>query len=60
MENSTELQKPNIVVKIYNSNKKCDCIHIYIYTQKQNQNSPTKIKCNRVTQQTKETKNYVY
>ena len=33
---------------------------IYIYTHKQNQNSPTKIKYNRLTQQTKETKNYIY
>ena len=35
-------------------------IHIYIYTHKQNQNHPTKIKYNRLTQRTKETKNYIY
>ena len=34
--------------------------HTYIYTHKQNQNSPAKIKYNRLTQQTKETKNYIY
>ena len=33
--------------------------HIHI-THKQNQISSTKIKCNRLTQQTKETKNYIY
>ena len=33
---------------------------MYIYTHKQNQNSPTKIKYNRLTRQTKETKNYIY
>ena len=33
---------------------------IYIYTHKQNQNSPTKIKYNRLTWWTKETKNYLY
>ena len=30
------------------------------YTQKQSQNSPTKTKCNRLTQQTKETKNDIH
>ena len=30
------------------------------YTHEQSQNSPTKIKYNRSTQQTKETKNYIY
>ena len=34
--------------------------HIYIYTPKQSQNSPTKIKYSRLTQQTKEIKNYIY
>ena len=34
--------------------------YTHIYTHKQNHNSPTKIKCNRLTQQTKETKNYIY
>jgi len=30
------------------------------YTHKQNQNNPTKLKYNTLTQQTKETKNYIY
>ena len=34
--------------------------HIYIYAHEQSQNSPTKIKYSRLTQQTKEIKNYVY
>ena len=34
--------------------------HTYIYTHEQCQNSPTKIKYNRLTQQRKEIKNYVY
>ena len=34
-------------------------MHIYIYTHRQNQNSPTKIKYDSLTQQTKETKNYI-
>ena len=55
-ENSSDLQKPNIEAKVYNKNKKCD----WIYTHKQNQNSPTKIKYNRLTCWTKETKNYIY
>ena len=32
MENSTELQKPNIEAEVYNNNKKCDWIYIYTYT----------------------------
>ena len=32
----------------------------YIYTHKQSQNSPTKIKYNRLTLQTKETKNDIH
>ena len=35
-------------------------MHMYIYTHKQNQKSPTKIKYNRLTWQTKENKNYIY
>ena len=35
-------------------------IHIYIYIHEQSQNSPTKVKCNRLTWRTKETKNYMY
>ena len=35
-------------------------MHMYIYTHKQNQKSPTKIKYNRLTWQTKETRNYIY
>ena len=35
-------------------------IHIYIYTHEQSQNSPANIKYSRLTQQTKETKNYIY
>ena len=35
-------------------------MHIYTYTHKQNQDSPTKIKYNRLTWKTKETKNYIY
>ena len=31
-----------------------------MYTHKHNQNSPTKIKYNRLTQQTKETKNDIH
>jgi len=57
-ENSTELQKPNVEAEVYN-NRKCDWIYIYIYTHKQNQNSPAKIKYNRLTWWTKETKNYI-
>jgi len=34
--------------------------HIYIHTEEQSQNRPTKIKYNRLTQQTKEIKNYIY
>ena len=56
-ENSTELQKPNTEAEVYNNKKTCDCIHKY--THKQNRNSPTKIKYNRLTWQTKETKNYI-
>ena len=60
MENSAELQKPNVEAEVYNSNRKCDWIYTYTYTHKQNQNSPTKIKYNRLTWQTKENKNYIY
>ena len=35
-------------------------MHIYVYTHKQSQKSPTKIKYNRLTQQTKKIKNYIY
>jgi len=35
-------------------------MHIYIYTHKQSQKSPAKIKYNRLTQQTKKIKNYIY
>jgi len=35
-------------------------MHIYIYPHEQNQNSPTKIKYSRLTQWTKEIKNYIY
>ena len=35
-------------------------IHIYLYTHEQIQNSPTEIKYNRLTQQTKEIKSYIY
>ena len=35
-------------------------IKIMEYTQKQSQKSPTKTKCNRLTQQTKETKNDIH
>ena len=35
-------------------------MHVYIYTHKQNENSPRKIKYSRLTQQTKEAKNYIY
>jgi len=35
-------------------------MNIYIYTHKHNQNSRRKIKYNRLTQQTKEIKNYIY
>ena len=35
-------------------------MHIYIYTHEQSQNSPMKIMCNRLTQQTKEIRNYIY
>ena len=33
---------------------------MYIYTHDQSQNSPTKEKYNKLTQQTKEIKNYIY
>ena len=33
---------------------------MYIYTHDQSQNSPTKVKYNRLTWQTKEIKNYIY
>ena len=33
---------------------------MYIYTHDQSQNSPTKVKYNRLTWQTKEMKNYIY
>ena len=35
-------------------------MHIYIYTHEHSENSPTKIKYSRLTQQAKETKNYIY
>ena len=35
-------------------------MHIYIYTHKQNQNSVTNINYNKLSQQTKETKNDIY
>ena len=35
-------------------------MHIYIYTHVQSQNSPTKMKYSRLTQWTKEIKNYIY
>ena len=41
-----------IIIKKWN-------IHTYIYTHEPSQNSPTKIKYNRLTQQTKEIKNYI-
>ena len=53
------MQKPNIEAEVYN-NKIMTEIHIYIYTHEQNQNSPTKIEHNRLTWQTKQTKNYIY
>jgi len=31
-----------------------------MYTHEQSQNSPTKVKYNRLTQRTKEIKNYIY
>ena len=46
---------------LYNNKKVWLNIHIYTtYTHKQNQNSTTKIKSNRLTWQTKGTKNDVY
>ena len=60
-ENSTELQKPNVVAEVYNNSKKCYWIYTYKYTPNmQNQNSSTKMKYNILIQQTKETKNYIY
>ena len=35
-------------------------MHIHIYIHKQNQNSPTKLKYNKLTWLTKETKNYIH
>ena len=35
-------------------------MHIYIYTHEQSQNNAREIKYNRMTQQTKEMKNYIY
>ena len=35
-------------------------MHIYIYTHEPSQNNLTKIKYNRLAQQTKEIKNYIY
>ena len=35
-------------------------MHIFIYIHEQSQNSPTKIKYSRLTQQTKEMKDYIY
>ena len=37
-QNSTELQKPNVDVEVYNNNKKCDWIYTYtpIKTVQQN------------------------
>ena len=40
-----------IIIKICN---------IHIYTHKQSENSLTKIKCSKLTQQTKEIKYYIY
>ena len=55
------MQKPNVEAEVYNNNKECDWIytHIYIHIHKQSQNSLTKIKYNRLTQWTKEIKNYI-
>ena len=35
-------------------------MHIYIYTHEHSENSPTKIKYNTLTWQTKDIKNYIY
>ena len=32
MENTTELQKPNVEAEVYNNNRKCDWIYTYTYT----------------------------
>ena len=35
-------------------------MHIYIYTHVQSKNSPTDVKYSKLTQQTKEIKNYIF
>jgi len=59
-ENSTKLQKPNVEAEFYNNNKKCDWVYMYTYMPISKIKSPKNIKHNRLTWQTKETKNYIY
>jgi len=51
--------KANVEAEVYSNIKSVtECTNIY--THKQNQKSQSKIKYSRLTQQTKETKNYIY
>ena len=60
-ENSTELQKPNVEAEVDINNKKCDWIYTYAYTPiSKIKTVQQKIKYSRLTQQTKETKNYIF
>ena len=52
--------KAHVEAEVYINNKKCDWIYTYTYTPISKINSPTKIKYNKLTKQTKETKNYIY
>ena len=54
-KNYTELQKSKSRQRFITTIKKCDWIYTYTYSY-----SPRKIKYNRLTQSTKETKNYIY
>ena len=60
-ENFIELQKPNVESQVYNNNKKCDWIYKYTYTPiSKIKRVQTKIKFNRLTRWTEETKSYMY
>ena len=59
-ETSTDYRSPTQRHRFITTIKSVMNIDIYTHTHKQNQNSPTRIKYNRLTRRTKETKNYIY
>ena len=56
-ENSTELQKPNTEAEVYSNNETCDWMYTYTSTSKVKM---VQQKYSKVTQRTKEIKNYIY